>query len=185
MIVGLYVWHNGEQLFHCFRPCFTHILMPQGMIVLYFRLPCFHVSNGTLFLHSTLVLSFYIDAILTLFIILNREQLNCGRVKSNNFDRQLATMNPDQIACAAQHKTVDEKWCLLLTVTNDHGQIATGWQKQHNKLHRWLNGINRDIILVKRWRFVRTVCPYWQGDISFAHGFAVIFCFLLSSFHKR
>ena len=35
---------------------------------IYFRSPCFYVSNSALFLHSTLVLSFYIDVVLTLSI---------------------------------------------------------------------------------------------------------------------
>ena len=34
------------------------------MIILYFRLPHFHISNYVL--HSTLVISFYIDVVLTL-----------------------------------------------------------------------------------------------------------------------
>ena len=33
-------------------------------MILYFRLSYFHVSNNALFLHSTLVLSFYIDEVL-------------------------------------------------------------------------------------------------------------------------
>ena len=41
--------------------------MPYN-IILYFRLPYFHVSNSALFLHSTPVLSFYIDVVLTLSI---------------------------------------------------------------------------------------------------------------------
>ena len=41
--------------------------MPYN-IILYFRLPYFHVSNCALFPHSTSVFSFYIDIVLTLFI---------------------------------------------------------------------------------------------------------------------
>ena len=65
MIVDLLVSHNGEQLFHCFWLCFTYILMPHNMIILYFRLLYYHVSNSAQFLHSTFVLSFYIDVVLT------------------------------------------------------------------------------------------------------------------------
>ena len=39
--------------------------MPHNMILLYFRLPYFHVSKSALFLQSALVLSFYIDIVLT------------------------------------------------------------------------------------------------------------------------
>ena len=49
MIVGLYVWHNGQQFFHCFRLCFIYILMPHSMIILYFCQPCFHVLDSALF----------------------------------------------------------------------------------------------------------------------------------------
>ena len=45
---------------------FTYILMPHNMMILYFRLPYFHVSNSALFLHSISVLSSYIDVDLTL-----------------------------------------------------------------------------------------------------------------------
>ena len=38
-------------------------------VILYFRLPYFHVSNNALFLRCDSVLSFYIDVILTLAII--------------------------------------------------------------------------------------------------------------------
>ena len=40
--------------------------MPHNMIVLYFHLPYFHVSNSGLFLYSTSVLSFYVDIVLKL-----------------------------------------------------------------------------------------------------------------------
>ena len=45
---------------------FTHTLMSHSMIILYFCLFCFLVSNRALFLHSTLLLSLYIDVVLTL-----------------------------------------------------------------------------------------------------------------------
>ena len=64
--LSIFFWHNGELLFHCFLLRFTYILMPHSVIILYYRLPYFHVSNNALFLHSTLVLSFYIDIVLTL-----------------------------------------------------------------------------------------------------------------------
>ena len=41
-----------------------HILMLYNMIILYFRLPYFYVSNSAFFLHSASVLSFYIDVVL-------------------------------------------------------------------------------------------------------------------------
>ena len=48
--------------------CF-YILMPHNMIIINFRLPNFQVSKIMLyFLHSTSVLSFYIDVVLTLSI---------------------------------------------------------------------------------------------------------------------
>ena len=40
--------------------------MPDNKIMLNYCLPYFHVLNSTLFLHSTLVHSFYIDVVLTL-----------------------------------------------------------------------------------------------------------------------
>ena len=39
------IW-SGKQLFCCLFYCFTYILMPHNMIILYFRLPYFHVSNN-------------------------------------------------------------------------------------------------------------------------------------------
>ena len=39
--------------------------MPYDMI-LYFRLPYFHVSNSALFLHSLSIFSFYIEVVFTL-----------------------------------------------------------------------------------------------------------------------
>ena len=49
----IFFWHNGELLFHCFWLRFIYILMPHNMIILWFRLPYFHVSNSVLFLHNT------------------------------------------------------------------------------------------------------------------------------------
>ena len=46
MIVGLYVWHKGNNVFCCFW--WFHILMPYNMIF-YFRLPYFYASNNALF----------------------------------------------------------------------------------------------------------------------------------------
>ena len=46
--------------------CFTYILMPRNIII-YFRIPYFHVSNGAIFfLHNTSVSSFHIDVFWTL-----------------------------------------------------------------------------------------------------------------------
>ena len=45
MIVGLLSWYYGKQLFHC---C-THFLMPHNIMILYFCIPYFHVSNSALF----------------------------------------------------------------------------------------------------------------------------------------
>ena len=50
----------------CNHDCFTYILMPHKMIILYFHLPYFHVFSA---LFSTSVLSFCIDIFLTLSII--------------------------------------------------------------------------------------------------------------------
>ena len=44
-----------EQHLHCFPLCFTYILVPNTMVILYIHLCCLHV------LTSTLLLSFYID----------------------------------------------------------------------------------------------------------------------------
>ena len=44
------MWHNGEQLFHCFYYVLTYIFMPHNMITLHIHLPYFHVSNSALFL---------------------------------------------------------------------------------------------------------------------------------------
>ena len=58
MIVGLQVWHKGKQLFCCFW--LFYILMSYN-IILYFRLPIFMSQIVLYLLHSTSVLSFYID----------------------------------------------------------------------------------------------------------------------------
>ena len=56
----------GEnKVFFVFDYVFAFMLIPYNMIF-YFYLPYFHVSNNALFLHSTLVLSFDIDVVLTL-----------------------------------------------------------------------------------------------------------------------
>ena len=58
-LVGLKVWCNAEQRFHCCWLYFTYILMHHDMIILYFRLPYFHVPNSTLFLHKWNIDTFY------------------------------------------------------------------------------------------------------------------------------
>ena len=44
------------------------ISMPQNMKIVYLPLPYFRASNSDLFLHSTLVISFYIHLVMTLYI---------------------------------------------------------------------------------------------------------------------
>ena len=60
-MVGLLVWHNGEQLILLF----TYILMPQNMTMLHFFY-LFYISNSVYFSHSTSILSFHINVVLTL-----------------------------------------------------------------------------------------------------------------------
>ena len=43
---------------------FTYILIPHDMLILFSHLPYFNGSNGALFLHNTMVLSFHIDVVL-------------------------------------------------------------------------------------------------------------------------
>ena len=50
--------------------------MSYNMMILNCHLPYFHVSKGALFLHSILVLSFYIDVILTLSILAKLKHLS-------------------------------------------------------------------------------------------------------------
>ena len=80
-MVDLQVWHHGKQHFQCFWSCFTYILMPHNVFVLYFRLPYFHVSStcSVLFLHSTLVLSFNIYVIVTLSLLMEGSKRNRAR----------------------------------------------------------------------------------------------------------
>ena len=70
MIVGLQVWHNREHLFHCLwyicKYVFTHILMFHNIIIPSYYLLHFYVSHCALFWQSNLVLSLYIDVVLTL-----------------------------------------------------------------------------------------------------------------------
>ena len=61
--------------------------MFYNMTILDFRLPYFHVSNSALFLHSTLVLSFYIDVALTLSIWFGVSEV--GALTSDKTSRQL------------------------------------------------------------------------------------------------
>ena len=42
-------WHNGDQLFHCFRLRSTYSLIPHKVMILYCRLPCFDILNMILF----------------------------------------------------------------------------------------------------------------------------------------
>ena len=51
-----WVWHNGEQLFHCFNYVFTYILIHHNMTILHFSFPHFNVSNDALFLHNNPIL---------------------------------------------------------------------------------------------------------------------------------
>ena len=64
MIVGLYVWYKGKQRFCCFW--LFLILMPHNVIMIHFRLTYFMSQIVLYFLHSTSVLSFYMDVVLTL-----------------------------------------------------------------------------------------------------------------------
>ena len=70
MIVGLYVWHNEEHLFHCLgyisTYVFTYTLMIHNIIIPSYYLLHFHVQNSALFWKSNLILSLYIDVVLTL-----------------------------------------------------------------------------------------------------------------------
>ena len=72
MIVGLYVWHNEEHLFHYLgyisTYVFTYTLMIHNIIIPSYYLLHFHVQNSALFWKSNLVLSLYIDVVLTLSI---------------------------------------------------------------------------------------------------------------------
>ena len=87
MIVGLQVWHNGEQLYHCFGLRFIYILLPHNMKILHFRSPYCHVSNSALYLYDISVISFYIDVVLTLSTDEDRfvkRQLQTGHTKVNS-----------------------------------------------------------------------------------------------------
>ena len=71
MMVGLFVWHNEEKnniVIVVFLFSFTYMIMPHNMMILCFRLQYFHVPIVLWFLHSTLVVSSYIDVVLTLSI---------------------------------------------------------------------------------------------------------------------
>ena len=52
-----------NNFFIVFNYVLTYILMVHTMIIMFFHLPYFHVLNNALFLHSTLVLSFKMDAV--------------------------------------------------------------------------------------------------------------------------
>ena len=59
-------WCIGIENIYC---CFTYILMPRNMIITYFRITYFHVSNGAIFFYIVLpYLWFHIDVVWTLCI---------------------------------------------------------------------------------------------------------------------
>ena len=72
------VWNHSEFVcltqwrttFSLFRLCFTHILMPHSMIYFIFVYLVFTSQIVLYFLHNTSLLSFYIDVVLTLSIIM-------------------------------------------------------------------------------------------------------------------
>ena len=45
---SFYWYHNGKKLLGVFN-CFTYIVMPHNIVILYFRLPNFHVTNSAIF----------------------------------------------------------------------------------------------------------------------------------------
>ena len=65
--------------------------MVHNMKILYFHIPYFHIRNCALFLHSILVLSFYIDVVLTLFIIIPQQcnAKHCMRTTENCFSNHV------------------------------------------------------------------------------------------------
>ena len=66
MIIGLYVGYNGEQLFHCFWLCFFIYHNASKYDNTLFSFTVFSCLKLLYFLHSTLLLSLYIDVVLTL-----------------------------------------------------------------------------------------------------------------------
>ena len=81
------------HVFTVFDHVFTYIFMSDYMIILYLHLPYFHVSNSALFLHSTLVLIFYIDLVLTLL-----SEMQHGRVSINITNRGLVSQYVSTLA---------------------------------------------------------------------------------------
>ena len=104
-----YVPNHSVRLFHtCIQPnypavvidsiwifqfslYFKYILMPHSMLKLYHHIPYFHASNSIYCLYSALILSFYIDVVLTLSIqpafwntfILSQSQLRWVWIRGN------------------------------------------------------------------------------------------------------
>ena len=58
--------HSGEQLFQCFRLCSTYSLVPHSILISIFIYLVFTSQIVLYCLQSTLLLSFYIDVVLTL-----------------------------------------------------------------------------------------------------------------------
>ena len=72
-LIWNYVWFMGLSwsrtvFFIVFDYDFTYVLVSHNMIMPWFHLPYFYVSKMLYFSHSTLVLSVYMDIILTLYI---------------------------------------------------------------------------------------------------------------------
>ena len=73
--------HNGEKPFHCFDYVFTYILMPHNMVKLYLICLLFMAQIVLYCLHGTLVLSFYMDIVLTLPIRISSRSTKLTRSK--------------------------------------------------------------------------------------------------------
>ena len=89
-----------------------HILMPYN-VILYFRLPYFHVSNSPFFLHSTSVLSFYIDVVLTLFAGQDNQWINAVWMQTFN-DKMSVVSKPSHTSCAPSNVMMYEQITLRL-----------------------------------------------------------------------
>ena len=59
---GLYL-NNASAIISIWL-CFTYTLIPHNMVILYFHLSYFLVSNNAFILHGTMILSFNIDIVL-------------------------------------------------------------------------------------------------------------------------
>ena len=77
-----YYIHNGE-FYHCFFVIMFYICINASQDDNTLRLPLFHVPNSALFIHSALILSFYIDIVLTLFILFISLNMNVTLNYSN------------------------------------------------------------------------------------------------------